>query len=115
MVVSRCLGVELADTHADSVVERCGTTGAVVLVCEFVRGACRHIVEDVTLVRAVEGDERHALLHVLMKSLHLLHGLYCLVESHKGLLLDDTHAAALVDNNQIKYSFHSFSPYYFCF
>ena len=47
-------------------------------------------------MRAVEGDERNPLLHVLMRLLHFLNRDQGLVDAHQCLALDNTHASTLV-------------------
>jgi len=56
-------------------------------------------------VNAVEGEQGDALRLVRELLLHLAHGLQGLVHARKGLLADDGHRAALVNDNQVAYTF----------
>ena len=79
----------------------------VIAHAEFAYIVCRHVVVKHVPVRAVEGDERHALLKFAVRFLHLAYCLKGLVDAHQCLLADNLHAATLVYHQKIEYSFHN--------
>ena len=52
-------------------------------------------------VAAIEGEESYTLLLVRVLLLHLTNGLEGLVHTDEGLLADDVHRTALIDDNQV--------------
>ena len=79
----------------------------VIAHAEFAYIVCRHVVVKHVPVRAVEGDERHALLKFAVRFLHLAYCLKGLVDAHQCLLADNLHASALVYYQKIEYSLHN--------
>jgi len=95
------LSVNLGDTLADGIVEGCAATGVVSFPVEVLGARGRGVVVVPSGVAAVEGEKGDALLLVGVLLLHLANGLEGLVHADEGLLADDVHRTALIDDNQV--------------
>ena len=95
------LSVNLGDTLADGIVEGCATTGVVGFPVEILGARGWGVVVVPGGVAAVEGEEGDALLLVGVLLLHLTNSLEGLVHAYEGLLADDVHRTALIDDNQV--------------
>ena len=95
------LGIDLGDTLTDGIIEGCATTGVVGFPVEVLGARGWGIVIVPGGVAAVEGKEGDTLFLVGVLLLHLANGLESLVHADEGLLADDVHRTALIDDNQV--------------
>ena len=101
MVAILYLGVNLGNSFANSIVERCATTRIVGFPVEVFGLQGSGIVIVPGGVTAVEGEQSDKLDLVWIFLLHLTDGLQGFVHASESLFADDRHRAALVDNNQV--------------
>ena len=101
MVTVLNLSIRLGDTLADGIVERCAATWAVGLPVQILSLCSGQVVVMPGGVAAVEGKQGNILLLVGELLLHLADSLQGFVHAYEGLLADNFHRTALIDNNQV--------------
>ena len=83
--------------HADGIIEWCAATGAVGFPVQVLGLGCRLVVVVPSGVASIE--DKLFLIGELL--LHLANSLQGFVHAYKGLLSDNFHRTALIDNNQV--------------
>ena len=101
MVAVLNLGIGLRDSLADGIIERCAATGAVGFPVQVLGLGCRLVVVVPSGVASIEGEQSDKLFLIGELLLHLADSLQGFVHAYKGLLSDNFHRTALIDNNQV--------------
>ena len=101
MVAVLNLGIRLGDSLADGIVERGAATGAVGFPVQVLGLGSGQVVVVPGGMASIEGEQGNELFLVLELLLHLADSLQGFVHAYKGLLADNFHGTALIDNNQV--------------
>ena len=102
--LNRSLG--LGDTLADGIVERSAATGTIGFPVQVLGLCSGQVVVVPGGVASIEGEQGDELFLVRELLLHLADSLQGLVHAYEGLLADNFHRTALIDNNQVVNSLH---------